>query len=204
MIGIIDYNTGNLGSIKNMLDRLGFDNAIISDPAEIDQASKLILPGVGAFDVGMNSLQNGGWIAPLHKKVLKDKIPILGICLGMQLMTLQSEEGTGKGLGWINARTKKFNFADTTLKVPHMGWNLVRIQSPSPLQQELDKLDEIKFYFVHSYFVLPEDSSNTIYSCHYGQDFCAAFQAGNVMGVQFHPEKSHKFGLKLLNNFASL
>ena len=205
MIGIVDYGFGNLGSIKNMLDRLGYDNMIVTNPEEIENAEKIILPGVGAFDMGMKALNERGWIPVLNRKVLEQNSPTLGICLGMQLMTQSSEEGVAEGLGWVNAATRKFTFpAGSKLKVPHMGWNIVRTSANSILHQQLTDLEEIRFYFVHSYYVDPVNINDVIFSCSYGNDFCAAFQHKNIYGVQFHPEKSHQFGLKLLKNFASL
>lgn len=205
MISIIDYGFGNLGSIANMLDRLGYDSEIVVDPGQITNTKKIILPGVGAFDNAMNALHEKGWVEYLNGKVLNEGTPILGICLGMQLMTNSSEEGTSKGLGWIKGKTRKFFFPENAkLKVPHMGWNLVVPDSDSVLHKGLLDLEEIRYYFVHSYFVELESKEDGILTCNYGHPFCAAFQNKNVYGVQFHPEKSHKFGLILLNNFASL
>lgn len=205
MISIVDYGFGNLGSIKNMLDRLGHENEIVEDPQQITHCSKIILPGVGSFDQGMKALHERGWMPILNQKVLNEKIPVLGICLGMQLMTQASDEGVEKGLGWINARTRKFTFpTEVGLKIPHMGWNKVKVLGDSPLHHQLTELEEIRYYFVHSYFVQPLETENTIFSCDYGGGFCAAFQYKNIFGTQFHPEKSHQFGLILLNNFSTL
>lgn len=205
MISIVDYGFGNLGSIKNMLDYLGHENEIVEEPEQILHSSKIILPGVGSFDQGMKALNEKGWVSVLNQKVLEERIPVLGICLGMQLMTQESEEGTEKGLGWISAQTKKFVFpADTGLKIPHMGWNKVNVMGESPLHRQLTELEEIRYYFVHSYFVQPLETDNVIFSCNYGGGFCAAFQYDNIFGTQFHPEKSHQFGLKLLHNFSLL
>lgn len=204
MIGIINYGLGNLGSIKNMLSYLGHDSMIVDSPENLDDVSKIILPGVGAFDTGMNSLIENKWLDVLNEKVLIKRMPVLGICLGMQLMTNYSEEGLIKGLCWINATTKKFKFDEgLELKIPHMGWNTVFPFSHSILQTGLLSLDEVRYYFVHSYFVELENDEDCIFKCNYGHPFCAAFQHENIFGVQFHPEKSHKFGFRLLNNFAS-
>lgn len=205
MIGIIDYGCGNLGSIKNMLSYLGFDSQILNDPKQLNNVSKVILPGVGAFDLGMSSLVEQQWIEPLNIKVKEEKAPILGICLGMQLMTKRSEEGLKAGLGWIDAETIKFVLDPAlNLKVPHMGWNVVESENKSILHSQLLDLDEVKFYFVHSYFVKLKNPDDLIFSCNYGQPYCAAFQHDNMYGVQFHPEKSHKYGFELMKNFASI
>jgi glutamine amidotransferase len=205
MIGIINYGLGNLGSIHNMFTYLGVESRIIDDPRQLDEVSKIILPGVGAFDTGMSALVRGSWIEPMNDKVLVQKMPVLGICLGMQLMTNSSEEGDEKGLGWIDGVTKKFNFGiDSSFKNPHMGWNIVSLANKSPLNYGLDTIEEIKYYFVHSYFVQLYNTSDLILSCDYGQIFCSAFQHDNIFGVQFHPEKSHKYGFILLKNFANI
>lgn len=201
MIVIIDYGLGNLGSIKNMLKKIGFDAEISSDLSVIAAADKLILPGVGAFDQGMKNLEERGLISLLNQKVLIDKTPILGICLGMQLFTKNSEEGVLPGLGWIDARTIKFDASNSTKKmsIPHMGWEYVHSNRSNPLMHEM--YEEPKFYFVHSYYVqcnVPEDS---ILKTDYILPFDSGFQKDNIVGVQFHPEKSHKYGMKLLSNF---
>ena len=201
MITIVDYNMGNLGSIKNMLKKIGFESCISSDPAEIGAASKLILPGVGAFDSGMSNLERTGLIPLLSRRVLEDRVPMLGICLGMQLMTKSSEEGTRAGLGWIDADAVRFRPATTTLKVPHMGWNRVLPVRSSPLTDDLPA--EPRFYFVHSFFVRCCDDADVLLTTPFDGSFASAFQRGNVCGVQFHPEKSHKFGMALLHNFAT-
>lgn len=200
MITIVDYRMGNLGSISNMLKKLGVPSKITADPQDIAEASKLILPGVGAFDAGMDNLHRSGLLPVLNERVLGAGVPTLGICLGMQLMTRRSDEGHREGLGWIDAEALRFRPADATLKVPHMGWNLVRPVRPSPLTDGLP--DEPRFYFVHSYHVRCNAPEDVLLTTQYGEEFHSAFQHGNVMGVQFHPEKSHKFGMALLRNFA--
>lgn len=202
MLIIVDYGLGNLGSIKNMLKKIGVESEITSDSEKISTASKLILPGVGAFDNGMTNLKEAGLIDVLNKKVLDEKTPILGICLGMQLMTNSSEEGSEKGLGWINAETKKFDFSGTEKKypVPHMGWEYVKPKKASRLFENM--YEEPRFYFVHSYFVSVNNPEDALLETNYGFDYVSGFEKGNIVGVQFHPEKSHKFGMVLLKNFA--
>lgn len=200
MITIVDYNMGNLGSISNMLKKIGVEATITADPGAIACAQKLILPGVGAFDAGMENLERSGLVPILNQRVLQDGVPVLGICLGMQLMTRSSDEGTRPGLGWIDAAALRFRPADKTLKVPHMGWNRVVPARAAPLTEGLP--DEPRFYFVHSYFVQCHNPTDVLLTTPYGGEFHSAFEHGNVSGVQFHPEKSHKFGMALLRNFA--
>jgi len=197
MITIIDYGMGNLGSISNMVKKVGGKSLITSDLAEIEKATKLILPGVGSFDNGMRQLKELGLVDLLNKKVLEDKIPIMGICLGMQLMTQFSEEGLEEGLSWIDAKTHKF--VSNSLKVPHMGWNIVVQQRESNLFNEIE--DEKRFYFVHSYYVSCMKKEDILTTSLYGHDFVSSFEKENIIGIQFHPEKSHKFGMNLFKNF---
>jgi glutamine amidotransferase len=202
MIAIIDYGLGNLGSIANMLKKVSARTTISSDPAVIAQANKLILPGVGAFDAGMKNLEARGLIPLLNAQVQEKKVPILGVCLGMQLLSRRSEEGQLPGLGWLDAETIrfKFDYASANLKIPHMGWNRLTVCQPHPLFADIDA--EIRFYFVHSYHVVCSDPDNVLAQTTYGFDFTSAVVKDNIMGVQFHPEKSHKFGMRLLKNFA--
>ena len=205
MIAIINYGLGNLGSIQNMLRRVGYTDVIISNsPEEINKADRLILPGVGAFDNGMQKINDSGLLDILNEQALVIKKPILGICLGMQLLTQGSEEGKLKGLGWIDAETRKFNFGENIerLKIPHMGWNEVGISKDHPLCNNLPKPS--RFYFVHSYYVKCHQIGQELMSCNYGLGFTCAIQQDNIMGVQFHPEKSHKFGMEVLKNFIEL
>jgi imidazole glycerol-phosphate synthase subunit HisH len=205
MIAIINYGLGNLGSIQNMFKKVGCKDVIITnDPEEIDKADKLLLPGVGAFDNGMQKINDSGLLPILNRQALEVKKPILGICLGMQLLTNRSEEGHLPGLGWIDADTLRFNFGENIerLKVPHMGWNEIKISKEHSLCQDLP--EPSRFYFVHSYFVKCNKPHEELMSCHYGIDFTCAVQQDNIMGVQFHPEKSHKFGMTLLKNFVDL
>ena len=203
MIGIIDYGLGNLGSIKNMLKVIGDKSVISSDAEELDKCNKLILPGVGSFDAGMSKL-NDSKLADYIKTVTeKEKKPILGICLGMQLLGKSSEEGILPGLGLIPFCSKRFQIEDKRLKVPHMGWDIVKIEKDIPLTHNLlDKRQ--RYYFVHSYHAVCESQENVLMTCDYGYDFAAAVVKDNVMGVQFHPEKSHSFGMALLTNFVEM
>ncbi len=200
MIAIIDYNTGNLGSIRNMLKKLGVDSEVTSEPGRIEAADKLILPGVGAFDAGMDNLGRSGLIPLLEERALRGCVPVLGICLGMQLMTRRSAEGQRDGLGWIDAEAVRFETREEAPKVPHMGWNRVEPTRRSPLTDGLP--EEPRFYFVHSYHVLCRREEDVLLTTRYGLTFHSAFQRGNIAGVQFHPEKSHTYGMRLLHNFA--
>lgn len=203
MIVIIDYGIGNLASVLNMFKKIGVKDVTISkDPELINSASKLLLPGVGAFDAGVTNLENSGLIPLLNKKVLEEKIPILGICLGMQLLTKRSEEGQKQGLGWIDAETVKFNLDPSLkLKVPHMGWNYINVIKENPLVNANEKN---RFYFVHSYYVKCFDEKQSIATSNFGADFTCMVNKNNIYGAQFHPEKSLKFGMKLLENFSKL
>lgn len=200
MITIVNYGMGNLGSIKNMLKKIGVESQITADPAQILAASKLVLPGVGAFDAGMRSLNESGMVPALHEQVLRRRTPVLGICLGMQLMTTRSDEGTLTGLGWIDADTVRFpESPDRAIKVPHMGWNLVKPAKASALLEGVPA--DARFYFVHSYLVRCRERTDVLMTAEHGVCFDAGFERDNVMGVQFHPEKSHRFGMWLLKNF---
>jgi imidazole glycerol-phosphate synthase subunit HisH len=203
MITIIDYKTGNLGSIQNIIKRIGEESIITSDKDEIARATKLILPGVGTFDTGMSNLMELDLINILNEKVLVEKTPVLGICLGMQLLSKGSEEGLLPGLGWINAETIRFNFINTIeYKIPHMGWNFVNQHKESNLFKNM--FPGSRFYFVHSYFFKANDPSDIITSTDYEIEFTSSVEKENILGVQFHPEKSHKFGMKLLKNYIDL
>jgi glutamine amidotransferase len=201
MITIVDYGMGNLGSIRNMLKKVGAACEISADPDVVRSAGKLILPGVGAFDAGMSRLEASGLADALHHAVKARRAPVLGICLGMQLMTRGSEEGQRPGLGWIDATSVRFKPSpDAGLKVPHMGWNVVTPCKLSALVE--DAPEEERFYFVHSYYVRCASAADVLLRAAHGETFDAAFERENVLGVQFHPEKSHRFGLQLLRNFA--
>lgn len=201
MITVVDYGMGNLGSVLNMFKRIGAPAMITGDPDDVAKATKLLLPGVGAFDNAMSRINESGLREVLDRKAREERIPILGICLGMQLLTRSSEEGKLPGLGWIGAATRRFPAAPG-LKVPHMGWNAVSPTQANPLTDGLP--EETRFYFVHSYCVGVDDPRDSILKASHGVTFDAAICHGNVYGAQFHPEKSHRFGMKLLQNFAGL
>lgn len=201
MITIIDYGMGNLGSVVNMLRRIEVDCEVTADSSRIADASRILLPGVGAFDAAMDRIHSAGLREVLDYKALHQRVPILGICLGMQLLTRRSEEGTRDGLGWISAETRRLP-QTSDLKIPHMGWNVAERTRQCPLTDRLDS--EIRFYFVHSYCVHTDKPQDTVLRTNYGVDFASAVQSDNIMGAQFHPEKSHRFGMQLLRNFADL
>lgn len=201
MIHIIDYGLGNLVSVKNMLRKLGIESVITDDVNVIADSKKIILPGVGAFDNGMNLIREKGLSEVLNKKVLQDKIPVLGICLGMQLLTKCSEEGKENGLGWVDAQTVRFDFPDKTLKIPHMGWDYLSVKKENKLISVGEKK---RFYFVHSYYVKCNNQEDVIATCNYGSEFTCMINHGNIYGAQFHPEKSLKFGMEILTNFAKI
>jgi glutamine amidotransferase len=203
---IIDYGIGNIGSIANMLKRIGAESIISAQKQDILAADKIILCGVGGFDDGMSRLEALDICGVLREAVLEKNIPILGICLGMQLFTEGSEEGNKSGLGLIKGFTRKFNFEGCTpgdtLKTPHMGWNEVAFSKPSSMLKDMPGAS--RFYFVHSYHVVLDQEEDELMAAKYGIQFSAAFARDNCVGVQFHPEKSHKYGLQLFQNFLSL
>lgn len=201
MITIIDYGTGNLNSIKNMFKRIGIDSLISNSTEDILNADKLILPGVGAFDYGMTQLHHSGLVEAMNEKVINQKVPILGICLGVQLLTQSSEEGKMPGLGWIKGRTVAFDKAKllSNQKVPHMGWANVTDYKSSKLFENM--FEEPRFYFVHSYHLEIENPTEVMVNVNYGYNFVAGIEKDNILGVQFHPEKSHKYGMRVLENF---
>lgn len=200
-IVVIDYGMGNLGSIANMLKYLGASAVISSDKSVIEQADKLILPGVGHFDRAMQNIHQLEFFDLIQFKAMDQKTPIMGICLGMQLMCNSSEEGVDKGLGLVDADVKKFNFDKAqNLKVPHMGWNKVELAKPDSLITN-GLTDEARFYFVHSYYVTCNNESDVLTKSWYGHSFVSSFEKNNIVGVQFHPEKSHKYGITLFRNF---
>ncbi len=203
MITIIDYGLGNLGSIQNMFRKIGAKSIITSEFDKIEQASKLVFPGVGAFDTGMKNLDSLGLVELLNKKVLIEKVPILGVCLGVQLMTCCSEEGVEKGFGWFDAKTVNFNFdeIDGKFVLPNMGWQEVSFIKESPLFEGLPSTS--RFYFVHRYHLKSNKAEDVSMIAKYGYEYEVGLEHDNIVGVQFHPEKSHKFGMKLYQNFVT-
>jgi glutamine amidotransferase len=201
LIAIVDYGMGNLGSIANMLNKVGAESTVTSDPEVIASADKLILPGVGAFDNGMRELTNRGLIPVLKQEVVTRGKSMLGLCLGMQLFMSGSEEGVTAGLGWISGKAMKLApvAESTPLKVPHMGWSTIQQCRADPLFAGLG--DDARFYFVHSFHVACAESCVLARSV-YGGPFVSAIRHQNIAGVQFHPEKSHRYGMQLLRNFA--
>lgn len=201
VIRIVDYGQGNLGSIRNMLSRIGAQSEVSSDPGEIGRATHLILPGVGAFDRGMKAIADRGLREVLDRQALEARIPVLGICLGAQLMTQGSEEGDLPGLGWFPAETKRFVFEPPLPKLPtpNIGWRDVRAARPGTLVSGLE--DECRFYFVHSYFMTADNADVVALQSDYGHEFTAGLQRDNLFSAQFHPEKSHRFGMQFFRNF---
>lgn len=199
-VTIIDYGIGNIGSIANMIRKLDFNPIIISKPEKLRESTKIILPGVGSFDHAMKTLNDDGWLNILNEMVIEHKVPVLGICLGMQLMCKVSEEGVLPGLSWIDAEVKRFNpQVEENLKIPHMGWNTITPRNNSQLLNSFEV--EQRFYFVHSYHVVCNNPLDIDGTSSHGYEFVSAFHHENIYGVQFHPEKSHRFGMNLLNNF---
>lgn len=201
MIKILDYGIGNIGSIKNMLRKEGIAFEIATNQNDILGASKIILPGNGSFDACIKGLRNSGMIESLEKKVLEEKIPFLGVCVGAQMLGKSSEEGVEKGLGWIDMEVKKLP-QNEKLPLPHMGWNYVKHNSY--LDSPFRELDGSRYYFVHSYYMLPKSSDRILMFTDYGIEFASAVMSSNIFGVQFHPEKSHTYGKKIFKIFASL
>ena len=187
MIVVIDYGMGNLGSILNMLKKIRAEAVVSSDVSVVNRAAKIVLPGVGAFDNGMENLNQRGLVSVLNDMVLNKKVPILGICLGMQLLTKSSEEGCLGGLGWLDAKTIRFRFDEKRkdLKIPHMGWNTVETKKEGRLFENM--YPEPKFYFVHSYHLMCNDETNVLTTTFYGYEFASAVQKDNIIGVHFHP-----------------
>ena len=202
MIGIIDYGMGNLGSVANALEYLGAEGTVSSDPEVLGSCERLILPGVGAFGAAMARLREHQLIEFLHDTVVHERKPLLGVCLGMQLLAESSEEhGEHEGLGWIPGRVRRFTSDESTLRVPHMGWNAVEATRPHPLLDGFDPNREHNFYFVHSYHFDPAVDEDLVASASHGARFAAMVVRDNVAGVQFHPEKSQDNGLQFLQNF---
>lgn len=199
-VAVVNIGLGNLGSLVNIIKKIGNNAILVEEPQDLDNFEKVILPGVGSFDKAIKILTQKGFIKKLVE--LKEKnIHILGICLGMQILFERSEEGQLEGLGFIKGEVKKFD-KKIVNKIPHMGWNIVNIKNVSPLSQDLK--DENRFYFVHSYYCVPNDPSTIIFTAAYGLEFTCGVNKDNIFGVQFHPEKSHKFGIQVLKNFMDI
>jgi len=203
LISVVDYGVANLGSMLNMLRKLGLEAERVGTPEALATSTRIVLPGIGAFDHGMTALAERGLIEPLRKRVVEDKVPILGVCLGMQMLGAGSEEGDLAGLGLVDATCQRFRTGDHAgLKVPHMGWARISPCRESPLLADLGETS--RFYFVHSYHLACSDPGDILARAQHGIDFVSVIERGNIFGVQFHPEKSHRFGMTLLRNFASL
>jgi len=204
MIAIVDYGLGNIRAFANVYKRLDIPFSIAKNAETLNQASKIILPGVGAFDHAMEMLQQSGMRELLDEMVLQRTIPVLGICVGMQMLAISSEEGRRPGLGWIDGVVKRFNptgFAHKTI-LPHMGWNTVKPIRDNPILLNLNK--ESRFYFLHSYYMQCNNEENSIAETEYGCQFTCVVNSGSIYGIQCHPEKSHQNGIRLLKNFANL
>jgi len=204
MIGIIDYGSGNVQAIATIYKNLNIDYLIISDPGDLKKANKLVLPGVGAFDATMQQLIDSGLRDELNNLVINKKVPILGICVGLQVMGFSSDEGDLKGLGWISGKVKKFNInkIESKPKLPHMGWNTIIDIQNHDLFKGID--NEFGFYFVHSFYFECESKDNILATSNYGTDFASSIYSDHIIGTQFHPEKSHGNGVLLFKNFSEL
>ncbi len=203
MIGIVDYGLGNVRAFENIYRRLGIPAAPVRTGDELLAANRLILPGVGAFDWAMERLHASGMTKALNQRVLVDQVPVLGVCVGMQIMADRSDEGQLPGLGWIPGVVERFKeewFQERT-HLPHMGWNAVRPVAGEPL---FGGMRSPRFYFLHSYFYRPAQPEHAIASTHYGIEFASAIRRNNIWATQFHPEKSHDWGVALLRNFSAV
>ncbi|WP_038335969.1 MULTISPECIES: imidazole glycerol phosphate synthase subunit HisH [Empedobacter] len=204
MIAIVDYGVGNIAAFLNIFKELGIDCFVAKTNDDLVKATKLILPGVGHFDFAMQKLENSGMIETLNQQVLINKIPILGICVGMQMMANESEEGTSKGLEWISAKVKMIDTSklNQNTLLPHMGWNSIHIKKDSYLFKNFQEQED--FYFLHSYFMNCEEKKHVLATVNYGEEIAVVVQKDNIYGMQCHPEKSHQIGVKFLENFANL
>ncbi|MEQ6123440.1 imidazole glycerol phosphate synthase subunit HisH [Pseudotenacibaculum sp. MALMAid0570] len=204
MIAIVDYGVGNISAFVNIYHKLNIAIKIAKEPEDLEGVTKLILPGVGAFDHAMQELNNSGMVDKLNELVLSKKIPVIGVCVGMQMMAKNSDEGELPGLGWINAEVKRFDEKNINYKthLPHMGWNDIHTVKKNPILKNLE--EDSRFYFLHSYYFECKEQKDSIAVANYGINFTCAINHKNIYGTQFHPEKSHQFGIQLLKNFALL
>ncbi len=206
MVGIIDYGVGNISAFRNIYKQLNIHVKTVSKESELIDVEKIILPGVGHFDYAMTRFQDSGMVDKINQMVVQQNTPVVGICVGMQMMAKRSDEGVLPGLGWIDAEVKKFDsgitVGHTKLPLPHMGWNDIRSERTTPILTGLE--NDAQFYFLHSYYFVCNDDKDKIATTNYGVDFTCAANHKNIYGVQFHPEKSHKYGIQLLKNFAEL
>lgn len=204
MITIIDYGVGNIKAFYNIFNKISVEVKIAQKPADLLNSSKLILPGVGHFDYAMKRFTESGMLNTVNEMVLNENLPILGICVGMQMLANSSEEGNLPGLGWIDARVNKIdsNLLAQTTRLPHMGWNSIVVKKKNPLLNNLDS--NSRFYFLHSYYFDSFNEADSIATSNYGKEFTSVVNHKNIYGVQFHPEKSHHYGIQLLKNFANI
>lgn len=204
MIRIVNYGLGNVEAFLNVYYRLGIDARLASNAAELADAERIILPGVGAFDRAMQLLDASGMRDVLEKKAHVERVPVIGICVGMQILANGSDEGTAAGLGWIPGRVRSFasNPLSSELPLPHMGWNDISPTGHGAILRDLEP--HPRFYFLHSFYFECDDHAHTVATAHYGHDFACVVAADNIIGVQFHPEKSHHWGTQLLKNFAEI
>jgi glutamine amidotransferase len=203
IVQILDYGVGNLSSVCNMISKCGGKPLLVSKAAALNLHEKIILPGVGHYCIGIENLRSRGFDEVLKEAVYVNKVPFLGICLGMQLLFDSSEEGNGIGLGFISGKVKRFSTENNpNLKIPHMGWNTVKVRKSCALANIDD--EEMRFYFVHSYYASCQNEDDILMTTKYGNEFVSAVNKDNIYGAQFHPEKSHRFGIGLFTNFLAI
>ena len=204
MVTIVDYGSGNINAITNIYELLNIPFSVTSKPSELEDAEKIILPGVGSFDYCMNKLNKSGLKEVLNRKVIEDKTPVLGICIGLHIMFSESEEGNLPGLGWIDGYVKKFDESKLVFKpkLPHMGWNSIQVKTIPELFKGVNQ--EHGFYFIHSYYIEVKNKEDIMTITNYENDFVSGINRSNIYAVQFHPEKSHSNGIELLKNFSQL
>ena len=201
LIGVINYGLGNVKAFKNIYERLNISAKIVSSLSDLDQVNKLILPGVGSFDSAIELFKKDDFHKYVEELIFEKRIPILGVCIGMHIMAKSSEEGNSPGLGWIDAKVKKFKFQENKYPLPHLGWNSIEYNKNSKLFKDIVSSE---FYFLHSYYCEVYNNELVLSFSNYGGLFCSSFNMDNIYGLQFHPEKSHNSGIKILKNFAQL